>query len=159
METLCLPAGAEALSQAAKLLREGRVVAFPTETVYGLGANALDENAVRAIFAAKERPADNPLIVHVADRSQLQGLCQVTEAAEKLMDAFWPGPLTLLLKKTEKIPFVTSPWRCAAPAIRWRWNCCGSAACPSPPPRPIVPAGPAPPLPCMFMRICGGASP
>ena len=108
METLCLPAEPQALAQAAKLLREGRVVAFPTETVYGLGANALDENAVRAIFAAKERPADNPLIVHVADRSQLKGLCQVTEAAEKLMDAFWPGPLTLLLKKTEKIPAVTT---------------------------------------------------
>ena len=108
METLCVPAGEQTLTQASALLRQGRVVAFPTETVYGLGANALNEAAVRAIFAAKERPADNPLIVHVADRSQLTGLCEVTEAAEKLMDAFWPGPLTMLLKKTEKIPAVTT---------------------------------------------------
>ncbi|MBR4539628.1 MAG: threonylcarbamoyl-AMP synthase [Clostridia bacterium] len=108
METLCVPAQEQTLRQAAELLRQGQVVAFPTETVYGLGANALDEAAVRAIFAAKERPADNPLIVHVADRSQLKGLCEVTETAEKLMDAFWPGPLTMLLKKTERIPAVTT---------------------------------------------------
>ncbi len=108
METLCVPAQEQALEQAAELLRQGQVVAFPTETVYGLGANALDEAAVRAIFAAKERPADNPLIVHVAERSQLMGLCEVTQAAEKLMDAFWPGPLTMLLKKTERIPAVTT---------------------------------------------------
>ncbi len=108
MQTFCLPANAQALQQASALLRRGQVVAFPTETVYGLGANALDENAVRAIFAAKERPADNPLIVHVADRSQLEGLCEVTETAEKLMNAFWPGPLTMLLKKTDRIPAVTT---------------------------------------------------
>ncbi len=108
METFCLPANAQALQQASDLLRRGQVVAFPTETVYGLGANALDENAVRTIFAAKERPADNPLIVHVADRSQLEGLCEVTETAEKLMNAFWPGPLTMLLKKTDRIPAVTT---------------------------------------------------
>lgn len=108
METLCVPAEARNLELAAELLRQGEVVAFPTETVYGLGANALDEKAVRAIFAAKERPADNPLIVHVADRSQLEGLCEVTETAEKLMDAFWPGPLTMLLKKTDRIPAVTT---------------------------------------------------
>lgn len=108
METLCVPAREQTLRQAAELLRQGQVVAFPTETVYGLGANALDEAAVRAIFTAKERPADNPLIVHVADRNQLKGLCEVTETAEKLMDAFWPGPLTMLLKKTDKIPAVTT---------------------------------------------------
>ncbi|MBR0219040.1 MAG: threonylcarbamoyl-AMP synthase [Clostridia bacterium] len=108
METLCVPAEEQTLTQASELFRQGQVVAFPTETVYGLGANALDENAVRAIFAAKERPADNPLIVHVADRSGLKGLCEVTEAAEKLMDTFWPGPLTMLLKKTEMIPAVTT---------------------------------------------------
>lgn len=108
METICQAAGQESLKQAAALLQTGQVVAFPTETVYGLGANALDENAVRAIFAAKERPADNPLIVHVADKSGLKDLCEVTETAEKLMDAFWPGPLTLLLKKTQKVPAVTT---------------------------------------------------
>lgn len=108
MHTICQPAGEESLRRAAALLREGQVVAFPTETVYGLGADALNEGAVRAIFAAKERPADNPLIVHVADRGQLEGLCEVTDIAEKLMDAYWPGPLTLLLKKTDRVPDVTT---------------------------------------------------
>ena len=108
METICLPAGEESLKQAAALLRAGQVVAFPTETVYGLGADALNDAAVRAIFTAKERPADNPLIVHVAERSQLDGLCQVTKTAETLMDAFWPGPLTLLLMKTDRVPDVTT---------------------------------------------------
>ncbi len=108
METLCLPAGKESLQKAAELFRAGQVVAFPTETVYGLGADALNEEAVRAIFAAKERPADNPLIVHVARRNQLEGLCRVTDTAEQLMDAFWPGPLTLLLMKTSRVPDVTT---------------------------------------------------
>ena len=108
METLCLPAGKESLAMASKLLKEGRVVAFPTETVYGLGANALDETAVRAIFAAKERPADNPLIVHVARPEQLPPLCKVTDTARLLMGAFWPGPLTLLLEKTPLVPDVTT---------------------------------------------------
>ena len=108
METLCLPAGEEALEKAAQLLRAGQVVAFPTETVYGLGADALNPAAVRAIFEAKERPADNPLIVHVAEAAQLDGLCFVTETAKKLMDAFWPGPLTVLLKKTDRVPDITT---------------------------------------------------
>ena len=108
MHTICQPAGEESLRRAAALLRKGQVVAFPTETVYGLGADALNEGAVRAIFAAKERPADNPLIVHVANRGQLEGLCEVTDIAEKLMDAYLPGPLTLLLKKTDRVPDVTT---------------------------------------------------
>ncbi len=108
MHTLLLPAGDDAISQAAGLLRRGQVVAFPTETVYGLGADALNEDAVRAIFAAKERPADNPLIVHVAEAGQLDGLCIVTDAARALMRAFWPGPLTLLMKKTDRVPAVTT---------------------------------------------------
>ena len=108
MDTVLLPADENSIRQAAKLLRAGQAVAFPTETVYGLGADALNEQAVAAIFAAKERPADNPLIVHVAERSQLEGLCLVTEAAEALMDAFWPGPLTLLLMKTNRVPDITT---------------------------------------------------
>ena len=108
MHTLCLPVNDESLLQASALLRQGEVVAFPTETVYGLGANALDAEAVRKIFAAKERPADNPLIVHVASPDQLRDLCQVTETARKLMDAFWPGPLTLLLPKKENVPDITT---------------------------------------------------
>nr|WP_187377766.1 L-threonylcarbamoyladenylate synthase [Paenibacillus senegalimassiliensis] len=87
-----------ALAEAAGLLASGGTVAFPTETVYGLGADARNTAAVEAIFAAKGRPSDNPLIVHIADISQLEGLVtEVNETARRLMEAFWPGPLTLVL--------------------------------------------------------------
>jgi L-threonylcarbamoyladenylate synthase len=92
------------IEQAAKILREGGTVAFPTETVYGLGANALDPAAVAKIFAAKARPAWDPLIVHVSDRAMLDQLAVVTPQAEKLIQAFWPGPLTLLLQRTKQVP-------------------------------------------------------
>ena len=108
MNTLCLPVTAESLKMAADLLQQGEVVAFPTETVYGLGANALNAEAVLKIFFAKERPADNPLIVHVAGVEQLQGICHVTETARKLMDAYWPGPLTMLLPKEDCVPDETT---------------------------------------------------
>lgn len=104
METRVVTASSEHLAQAAQLLADGQLVAFPTETVYGLGANALDADAVLHIFAAKGRPADNPLIVHVWSRAQLDGICEVPEMAEKLMDAFWPGPLTLLMPRKSTIP-------------------------------------------------------
>lgn len=104
MTTQVLPADDAALALSAKLLREGQLVAFPTETVYGLGANALDARAVLNIFAAKGRPADNPLIVHIHDRSQLAPLCEVPPLAEKLMDAFWPGPLTLIMPRKPAVP-------------------------------------------------------
>lgn len=94
----------EAVSLAAELLRNGGTVAFPTETVYGLGANALDESAVAFIFAAKERPSWDPLIIHVSDRTMLETVAIVTPQAEKLIAAFWPGPLTLLLPRTANIP-------------------------------------------------------
>ena len=94
----------EAIAKAARLFSEGQLVGFPTETVYGLGANALDRKAVLSIFAAKGRPADNPLIVHIWSRDQLNGLCEIPEGAVTLMDAFWPGPLTLLFPRTERIP-------------------------------------------------------
>ncbi|TYP75636.1 L-threonylcarbamoyladenylate synthase [Paenibacillus methanolicus] len=88
----------EELAEAAGLLREGDTVAFPTETVYGLGADARSDEAVARIFEAKGRPSDNPLIVHIADRAQLAGLALPWgELAERLMDRFWPGPLTLVL--------------------------------------------------------------
>ena len=94
-----------ALEQAAAILRGGGLVALPTETVYGLGANALDAAAVGRIFAAKQRPAWDPVIVHIADEKMLEGLVvRVPEAARKLMKAFWPGPLTLLLKRTAAVP-------------------------------------------------------
>ena len=108
MKTQLLPATEESLALAAKLLTDGQLVAFPTETVYGLGAHALDAEAVRGIFAAKGRPADNPLIVHIHNRSQLDGICEVTDAAKRLMDAFWPGPLTIILPRKASVPDVVT---------------------------------------------------
>lgn len=106
------PAAAAALECAAQILRSGGTVAFPTETVYGLGANALDEAAVRRIFAAKGRPAWDPLIVHVADAGQLDLVArEIPARARRLMEAFWPGPLTLLLEKTGGIPAVVTAGR------------------------------------------------
>ncbi len=104
METKVLPADQRSLEEAAALLRTGQLVAFPTETVYGLGANALDRQAVLSIFEAKGRPSDNPLIVHIHDRAQLDSICETNATAETLMDAFWPGPLTLILPKRPQIP-------------------------------------------------------
>ena len=95
----------KALERAAQILRAGGLVALPTETVYGLGANALDAAAVGRIFAAKQRPAWDPVIVHVADVAMLDGLVErVPEAARKLIASFWPGPLTLLLPRTAAVP-------------------------------------------------------
>ncbi len=94
---------------AANLIREGKLVAFPTETVYGLGADALNENAVRRIFQAKGRPPDNPLIIHIADFEQLYGLARdVPKEARILAEKFWPGPLTFVLPKREDVPYVTT---------------------------------------------------
>jgi len=95
------------LDRAAEVLRSGGLVAFPTETVYGLGANALDENAVRNIYKAKGRPSDNPLIVHIASTDSLKELVrEIPPAAFPLMEAFWPGPLTLIMPRSGKIPDV-----------------------------------------------------
>ena len=105
MQTQILDAGSpEAIAMAARLFRQGELVGFPTETVYGLGANALNREAVLSIFAAKGRPADNPLIVHIWSRDQLDGLCEIPDGAEPLMDAFWPGPLTLLFPRLPAVP-------------------------------------------------------
>lgn len=104
MKTQLLPATEASLALASRLLQSGQLVAFPTETVYGLGANALDAQAVLGIFSAKGRPADNPLIVHIHDRSQLDGLCEASDTALRLMDAFWPGPLTLIMPRREAVP-------------------------------------------------------
>jgi len=101
-------AGATGIARAAALLRDGGTVAFPTETVYGLGANALDAAAVAKIFAAKERPEWDPLIVHVEGRAMLERVAMLggesAGRAEALMKAFWPGPLTLLLPRTAEVP-------------------------------------------------------
>lgn len=97
------------LERAAEILRTGGLVAFPTETVYGLGANALDEAAAGKIYAAKGRPSDNPLIAHIADFSDLEPLvAEIPEAARKLMTAFWPGPLTLIFPKSDAVPYGTT---------------------------------------------------
>lgn len=109
MQTMLFAADERALALAAQRIQNGEVVAFPTETVYGLGANALCEQAVHKIFAAKGRPADNPLIVHIADAGALETLARdIPHAARKLMEAYWPGPMTLVLKKREAIPDAVS---------------------------------------------------
>jgi L-threonylcarbamoyladenylate synthase len=96
-------------SIAARFIQRGEVVAFPTETVYGLGANIFDEEAIRKIFVAKERPADNPLIAHIFDLSQLEQITSgIPENAAKLIKAFFPGPLTLILPKNEKVSSVAT---------------------------------------------------
>ncbi|MFM8933522.1 MAG: L-threonylcarbamoyladenylate synthase [Gemmataceae bacterium] len=93
------------LAEAARLLALGHLVAFPTETVYGLGANALSAEAIDRLYAAKGRPRANPLIVHVADPESARNLCAIwTDSAERLAQAFWPGPLTLVLPHGGKVP-------------------------------------------------------
>ncbi len=97
------------VEQAGKLLASGALVAIPTETVYGLAANALDEQAVSGIFVAKGRPQDNPLIVHIADIGELAALVQsIPPKAMALAQAFWPGPLTMILRRAEQVPRIVS---------------------------------------------------
>ena len=97
------------LAKAAEIIREGGLVAFPTETVYGLGADGLQEEAAKKIYAAKGRPSDNPLILHIASVESLKELAvDIPESAYELAEAFWPGPLTMVLKKSEKVPYGTT---------------------------------------------------
>lgn len=97
------------LMEAAQIIRDGGLVAFPTETVYGLGANALNEEAAKKIYAAKGRPSDNPLIAHIAGPSELEPLVKVIpEAGKKLMEAYWPGPLTMIFSKRDIVPYGTT---------------------------------------------------
>ena len=109
METLYLPAEHPLTAQtAAEIIRNGGLVAIPTETVYGLGANGLDEKAVAKIFEAKGRPQDNPLILHVADPEQIEDFCHsIPESAYRLAKAFWPGPLTMVLPAKDTVPLST----------------------------------------------------
>lgn len=109
MNTLHLQNTTEDIAKAGQLLKAGALVAIPTETVYGLAANALDAEAVLAIFRAKERPADNPLIVHIDDPAMLHELCaDVPETAKRLVEAFWPGPLTIILPRAAIVPDAVS---------------------------------------------------
>lgn len=104
-----LAADSAALDRAAELLRSGRLVAIPTETVYGLAANALDPNAAKSIYTAKGRPSDNPLIVHVAALSEIPPLVKrVPDALYALAERFWPGPMTVIMEKSELVPYETS---------------------------------------------------
>lgn len=97
------------MEEAGRLIAEGELVAFPTETVYGLGGDALHPEAARKIYAAKGRPSDNPLIVHIADFSDMERVArEVPEAARKLAGAFWPGPLTMIVWKSDAVPMATT---------------------------------------------------
>lgn len=104
LTTRILPANDDAIAEAVRVLAAGGLVAFPTETVYGLGADATNGTAVARLYAAKARPAFNPLIAHVADSGSARRLALFDAAAEKLADAFWPGPLTLVLRKRVDCP-------------------------------------------------------
>lgn len=99
----------EHLKEAAEILKRGDLVAFPTETVYGLGANALDENAAKKIYAAKGRPSDNPLIAHISDLEMIEPLISYfPEKGRRLAEAFWPGPMTMIFPKSEIVPYGTT---------------------------------------------------
>jgi L-threonylcarbamoyladenylate synthase len=110
MHTLLLNAAEPgAIEEAARIIRNGGLVGMPTETVYGLAANALDAKAVAKIFEAKGRPQDNPLIVHISAFEQIRRLVKsVPESAEKLAKAYWPGPMTMVLEKSDLIPDIVS---------------------------------------------------
>jgi len=99
----------EDFDEAARILQEGGLVAFPTETVYGLGANALDEKASKKIYEAKGRPSDNPLIVHISEVKDIEALAkEIPEVAYQLAEVFWPGPLTMIFKKKDCVPYGTT---------------------------------------------------
>ena len=109
----------KAVRRAAELLRAGEVVALPTETVYGLAANALDANAVAKIFQIKGRPANNPIIVHVASNEMAKHcVANWPELADKLSQSFWPGPLTLVLPRANEIPDIVTAGG-ATVGVRW----------------------------------------
>ncbi len=100
---------AESLEKAGRIIKEGGLVAFPTETVYGLGGDALNPDSSKKIYAAKGRPSDNPLIVHVCRFEDVEKIvAEVPETARKLADAFWPGPLTMIMNKNDKVPYETT---------------------------------------------------
>ncbi|MDD4390490.1 MAG: L-threonylcarbamoyladenylate synthase [Eubacteriales bacterium] len=109
METKLLEPTHENIKEAARIIKAGGLVAFPTETVYGLGADAMNAEAVASVYKAKGRPSDNPLIVHIAEISDMAKLTPVvTDMMNKLAKHFWPGPLTMVVKKTENVPEITT---------------------------------------------------
>ena len=99
----------EGIREAGEILRQGGLVAFPTETVYGLGGNGLDPQASAKIYRAKGRPSDNPLIIHIADMEDLEKIVkEVPESAKKLASVYWPGPLTMIFQKSDIVPYETT---------------------------------------------------
>ena len=109
METRFFGTTEEDIQQAAEIIKEGGLVAFPTETVYGLGADAINTEAVGKVYAAKGRPSDNPMIVHISSKNDLSYLTfEITDDIRKLMDAFWPGPLTMVVPAAPVVPRVTT---------------------------------------------------
>ena len=109
MDVSAEPMNMDYIKEASEILRNGGLVAFPTETVYGLGGDATDKEASKKIYAAKGRPSDNPLIVHIAKFSQLEDISKdLPDNAKKLADAFWPGPLTMVVNKNKVIPYETT---------------------------------------------------
>lgn len=109
METRILGTSEEDIERAAEIIRQGGLVAFPTETVYGLGADALNPEAVGKVYAAKGRPSDNPMIVHISSKDDLNRLTfEITEDMKKLADVFWPGPLTMVVPARPVVPKVTT---------------------------------------------------
>ena len=127
IDTRLVPAEFTAIADAARCLADGGLVAFPTETVYGLGADATNGTAVARLYAAKGRPSFNPLIAHVSDLAAAKRLAVFDAAAEKLATAFWPGPLTLVLQQARRLPGGRAcdrgprqHRRAGAAAIRWR---------------------------------------
>ena len=135
MNTEIIPPSSQGAARAGEILRAGGLVAIPTETVYGLAANALDPAAVKKIYEAKGRPSDNPLIVHISSVEQWPELVRgkIPENARKLAEAFWPGPLTPAADWTL--------WQCAAPPTRWPGRSLRRRACPWPRLRRTFPAG------------------
>lgn len=108
-KTLFSPQEEKALQEAGQIIKEGGLVAFPTETVYGLGGDGLNKESSRKIYAAKGRPSDNPLIIHIANMEALPYIVEeITPEALKIAEAFWPGPLTMILKKSENVPMETT---------------------------------------------------
>ncbi len=109
LDTRILGTTEQEIKQAAEMIQNGGLVAFPTETVYGLGADALNEEAVSKVYEAKGRPSDNPMIVHISEESQMDMLAEyITKDMKKLMDEFWPGPLTMVVEAKDEVPRVVT---------------------------------------------------
>jgi len=164
MDTRLLQPNTAGIDEAARLLQAGQLVAIPTETVYGLAANALDGAAVASIFAAKDRPVDNPLIVHIADERDWAPLVtHIPANAKKLAAAYWPGPLTMILPAVDCVPpevtgglttvAVRFPAHPVAQAVILR------AGCPLAAPSANRSGSPSPTNAAAWPRICRGASP